>query len=213
MRQASTTMSCVAEAKATSRATAPMLRQAGPEPDHGHADQPGGHEQLGEHHPAATAAEPAEHRRVDAIDDGRPQELEGIGEPDPGEEPDRLERRPLVAEPVAERVPGRNGSPDEKPSASITATLGWRSDPRTSRLRLRVCAVVAVIRSWFQSTALGSARLQASRHPLMSAWRRARAIRPRWAGPPTAPPQHKPGRPPTFHRRWWGLSLLTRARL
>ena len=61
-------------------------------------------EQLAEDHPAAAAAEPAEHRRVDAIDDRRPEELQRIGQPDPRQEADRRQRRARVAQPVAERV-------------------------------------------------------------------------------------------------------------
>src|SRR6059036_2686107 len=40
--------------------------------------------------------------RVDAIDHGRPQKLQRIGEPYPRQEADRAERRALIAQPVAE---------------------------------------------------------------------------------------------------------------
>ena len=46
-------------------------------------------------HPAAPPAEAAEHRRVDAIDDRRPEKLERIGEPDPRQEADRRQRGAL----------------------------------------------------------------------------------------------------------------------
>ena len=69
-----------------------------------HPDERDGDEQLRDDHPAAPPPEPPGDRRVHAIDDRRPEELERVGEPDPREEPDRLEARPLVAEPVAERV-------------------------------------------------------------------------------------------------------------
>src|SRR5262249_62060315 len=63
-------------------------------------------EQLCGDHPAATAAEPSESRGVEAIDERRPEKLERIREPHPRQEADCGERRPLVAQPVAERVAG-----------------------------------------------------------------------------------------------------------
>ena len=107
MRQASTTMSWVDEEKATSSASAPTAVRpcAGPRIDR--PSSPMRDEHLRQQHPAAPASEAAEERRVDPIDDRRPEELERVGEADPREEADRLERRALVAQPVAERVAGQ----------------------------------------------------------------------------------------------------------
>ena len=121
-------------------ANAPIAVSPPPGSDDRHADQAGRHHELGQQHPAATAAEPAQQRHVDPVDDRGPEGLEHIGEPHPRDEADDLEARALVAQPVAKVFwVSRKGRPEAKPRASITATLGWRTWPSTS-MTLRFCA-------------------------------------------------------------------------
>ena len=71
-------------------------------------DQTGRDDQLSEQHPPATTAQAAEQRRIEAIDDRRPEELERIGQADPGQKADRLKRGALVAKPVTEGAAGQH---------------------------------------------------------------------------------------------------------
>ena len=100
------------------------------------AEQAERDEDLAEEHPAAPAPEAAEERRVEPIDDRRPEELERVGQPDPREESDRLEGGSLVAQPVAERVARQQErQAGGEAQRSMTATLGWPSEAMTPRVR------------------------------------------------------------------------------
>jgi hypothetical protein len=70
-------------------------------------DQTGRDDQLREQRPPTTA-QSAEQRRIDVIDDRRPEELERIGQADPGQEADRLKRGALVPERVTEGAAGQH---------------------------------------------------------------------------------------------------------
>src|SRR5262249_48472873 len=54
----------------------------------------------------------------------------------------------------------RNGSPDEKPNMSITATLGWRIDAITSRLRVGFTVSVMPFLFFRRDVALARPRLE-----------------------------------------------------
>src|SRR5262249_34533704 len=54
----------------------------------------------------------------------------------------------------------RNGSPDEKPNMSITATLGWRRDAITSRLRVGFTVSVMPFLFFRRDVALARPRLE-----------------------------------------------------
>ena len=86
------TMSWVADAVATMTAASATNQGADsgswrPRKDDRHHQQ-----DLREHQPAAPVAEQAaEDRHLKGIDDGRPQELDGVGNADQGEQADRAE--------------------------------------------------------------------------------------------------------------------------
>ena len=128
MRHASTTMSCVDEENATTRARTPIVARPAVSPAAAMASRPT-RRAAGDEHPAAPPAEPPEPAARHAIDDRRPQEFQRVGEAHPGQESDRGQRGSVVAQPVPSVLPVRKkGRPDEKPSMSITATFGWPSD-------------------------------------------------------------------------------------
>ena len=91
-RNASTTMSCVADAVATS--SAPSATNNGERAGIGQRQQQdrGHQQQLREHQPAAPAAEPArQHGTCKRIDQRRPQEFQRVGRADQREQPDGAE--------------------------------------------------------------------------------------------------------------------------
>ena len=104
MRHASIAMSCVAEAKATTSANAPNTTRPCLRPDRHHRHEAGDDAKLREHDPTAPLAEPAEHGQLDTVEQGRPDELERIREPDPRDEADCRELGAFLAQPRTERV-------------------------------------------------------------------------------------------------------------
>ena len=96
-------MSCVAEAKAVTRAAAPQGRQSALRTDDRHGDQRRTDQKLGQQHPAAPPAEPAEDRDVEPVHDRSPDEFEGIGQTDPGDEADGRQGHVALAQPETER--------------------------------------------------------------------------------------------------------------
>ncbi len=81
-------------------------REPARRPHSGHAQQPDGDQNLAQQHPAATPAEAAQQRDVDAVHQRRPVHFEGIGKADPGDKPDGNQARAVVPQPVAEGVGG-----------------------------------------------------------------------------------------------------------
>ena len=107
-RKASITMSCVAEAVATS--SAPNATSHGAfagsvkreKHDRGHQQE------LREHQPAAAAADSArQHRHVERIDQRRPEELDGVGHADQREQADGAEVDAGLGHPDRQRRAGQ----------------------------------------------------------------------------------------------------------
>ena len=116
-RNASMTMSCVADAVAT--ISAPNATSHGAvagsrerqERDRGHQQE------LREHQPAAPPSEqPRQHRHVERIDQRRPQELDGVGRADQRKQPDGAEVDTGFAHPDQQRRAGeRERQPGREP--------------------------------------------------------------------------------------------------
>ena len=73
-------------------------------PDRHHRHEADDDAKLREHDPTAPLAEPAEHGQLDAVEQGRPDELQRIREPDPRDEADCRELGAFFAQPRTERV-------------------------------------------------------------------------------------------------------------
>src|SRR5215475_1158676 len=69
-----------------------------------HREQSHPDENLREHDPPAPMSKSLEQRQIGAIDYWGPQKLQRIGDPHPGEKPNRGEGGVFIAQPVAERV-------------------------------------------------------------------------------------------------------------
>ena len=65
-------------------------------------DKGGDHHRLAQHDPAFAATETVEQRDFEAVDQRRPEEFEGISQPDPRQDADRREVDLLLAEPGVE---------------------------------------------------------------------------------------------------------------
>ena len=118
--------------------------QAGLRIAEGDADQAQCRDDLRQRHPAAPAAEQAgQDRHVVAVDDGRPEKLEGIGERHPAQHADLGARDPRLPQ------PGRQRAEDEQerqarrksPKGSMSA---MRPSVRTSRSDRRCLGVPAM---------------------------------------------------------------------
>ena len=86
----------------------------------GEREQHGGERELREHEPAAA---PAEQRPVEAVHQGRPQELEGVGQADQAEEADGGDVEPFDAEPGLHALQGACPPPARRPPAAAPARL------------------------------------------------------------------------------------------
>ena len=101
-----------------------------------------------------------EQRRLDPVDHRAPDELDRVGQADPGQEADRGQLD-AVARPA--RTPSvlpisMNGRPDERPSTSISPTLGRDSAARTSCGRRRAGGSGGAAGAPFREMASGMAR-------------------------------------------------------
>ncbi len=82
MRQALIAMSCVALAKAPIPASSENHAELAARLEHAQCHQDRPEQQLHRHDPLLALAQPAQAGKIDLVDQRRPQELEGIGQPD-----------------------------------------------------------------------------------------------------------------------------------
>ena len=108
MRKASMTMSCVAEAVATSSAPTATHHGSSHRIAEGQECDRRDQQELGKHEPAAPSAEQRrQHRHVERIDDRRPQELDGVGRADERKQPDGAEVDARFPHPDQQRRAGQ----------------------------------------------------------------------------------------------------------
>ena len=72
--------------------------------DQGHAEQPGGDDHLADDHPAAPASQTADQRRLDAVDDRAPDELDRVGEAHRRDQADQRDADLALVQPEPQRV-------------------------------------------------------------------------------------------------------------
>ena len=122
------TMSCVADAVATSTRRSATSHGETSGLQNARNDDRGNQQELREDEPAAAAAEQArQDRHVERVDQRRPQELHRVGRADQREQADRSEIDADFAHPDESVEPdSASGSPDEKPRNMTISTRGCR---------------------------------------------------------------------------------------
>ena len=165
-RKASTTMSCVAEAVATS--SAPSATRPGAAAGLQRAEKHDRRHQqdLREHQPAAAAAEqPRQHRHVERVGQRRPEEFQRVGRADQREQADgaEIDAGLRASTPAASRRTAPAAGPEEKPRNMTISTRGLRVDRQRVGNHDGCVAARRAKLSWRYSPAAELARRDAGR--------------------------------------------------